>query len=121
MSHEKPYARFTTDDLILRDVLAVDRTIIANERTLLGYARTTLALMAAGGSLLHFFTATWATAAGLVLIGAGLPLWIVGVVHYLRRRAALVPLMTQRPASPRPAPLPEPESELEPSYASPTP
>lgn len=32
---DSPYFRFCNDELILRDELAVDRTLLANERTLL--------------------------------------------------------------------------------------
>ena len=49
-----PYARFKTDELILRDCLAADRTVLANERTLLSYVRTAMAFMAAGAALLRF-------------------------------------------------------------------
>ncbi|RPJ43750.1 MAG: DUF202 domain-containing protein, partial [Deltaproteobacteria bacterium] len=31
---KSPYSRFESTDLILRDELAVDRTLLANERTL---------------------------------------------------------------------------------------
>jgi putative membrane protein len=34
-----PYDRFKNNELILRDELAVDRTLLANERTLLAYLR----------------------------------------------------------------------------------
>ena len=93
MAPPSPYARFANDDLTLRDVLAVDRTVVANERTLLGYARTTLALLAAGGSLLHFFDDTWTTVAGWVLVAGAGPMWFIGLRHYVRRRSHLVPLM----------------------------
>lgn len=37
---DSPYSKFDTDDLILRDQLAIDRTLLANERTLLAYLRS---------------------------------------------------------------------------------
>jgi putative membrane protein len=52
---ERPYERFTEDELILRDHLATDRTVLANERTLLAYVRTALAFAVAGVGLLKFF------------------------------------------------------------------
>lgn len=82
-----PYTRddgSPRDELILRDVLAIDRTILANERTLLAYFRTMLALVAAGGSLLHFVQATWALVSGWALVGAGLLLFGVGVWRFRR-------------------------------------
>lgn len=41
--------------MILRDHLAYDRTVLANERTLLSYIRTSIALFAAGGTLIKVF------------------------------------------------------------------
>jgi putative membrane protein len=49
------YKQFSRDDIILRDHLALDRTILANERTLLAYIRTALAFMITGIGLLKFF------------------------------------------------------------------
>ena len=91
-----PYSHVETEDLTLRDLLAVDRTIAANERTLLGYLRTSLALVATGGSLLHFVDETWALATGLALIASGVPLLGFGMSSYLRRRRALLPLMNRK-------------------------
>lgn len=48
------YDRFKNEELILRDELAIDRTILANERTLLAYNRTALTLLIAGVTFLHF-------------------------------------------------------------------
>ena len=42
------YARQKPEDLIIRDLLALDRTNLANERTLLSYMRTALGVAAAG-------------------------------------------------------------------------
>ncbi len=88
-----PYVRFDTHHLTLRDVLAVDRTIVANERTFLGYVRTTLALLAAGGSLLHFVDNRWATIGGLCFVASSVPMFVIGLHHYVVRRRGLAPLM----------------------------
>lgn len=88
-----PYAQFENDALTLRDLLAVDRTIAANERTFLGYVRTTLALIASGGSLLHFVETSWSVPIGIFLIGCSLPMMYVGLRHFLHRRHSLAPLM----------------------------
>ena len=50
-----PYKRFQSSDLILRDELAIDRTVLANERTLLSYIRTGLAFAITGAGIIHFF------------------------------------------------------------------
>ena len=89
----KTYARFEQDELTLRDVLAIDRTIVANERTLLGYVRTTLAMLGAGAALLHFFDEEASRYAGWGFIATSLPLLGIGVWHYLQRRRSLGPLI----------------------------
>jgi len=72
------------DDLILRDVLAIDRTILANERTVLAYFRTMLALLAAGGSLIHFIEAWWVLPVGVTLLISAPLLFGFGVWRYRR-------------------------------------
>ncbi len=87
------YARFEEDDLTLRDVLAIDRTIVANERTLLGYIRTCLAMLGAGAALLHFFDDAPPQLAGWGFVGISVPILVVGIWHYLQRRNSLAPLI----------------------------
>ena len=53
VEQEKPYESIKSQ-LILRDHLAADRTILANERTFLAYIRTALTLFVAGLSFVHF-------------------------------------------------------------------
>lgn len=53
VEQEKPYESIK-GQLILRDHLAADRTILANERTFLAYIRTALTLFVAGLSFVHF-------------------------------------------------------------------
>ncbi len=48
MPKENPYERFHGANLILRDELAIDRTILANERTMLAYVRSGIALVLVG-------------------------------------------------------------------------
>jgi len=50
------YSQFSKEEMILRDHLAYERTAMANERTWLSYLRTAIGLMAAGGSIIKFFT-----------------------------------------------------------------
>ncbi|MEX2120308.1 MAG: DUF202 domain-containing protein [Pirellulales bacterium] len=81
-----PYAQ----DTLLRDRLAVDRTVLANERTLLSYVRTALALVIMGVTALHFWDAPLVRLAGvLTILLAGLIL-VVGMGRYRRmqRRVA---------------------------------
>lgn len=52
---ENPYNSLESKDLILRDLLAIDRTKLANERTLLAYLRTSFAFAAGAVTLLKLF------------------------------------------------------------------
>lgn len=87
MSYD-PYSRFKKEELILRDYLAADRTTLANERTLLSYIRTSLALAAAGGSLIHFLTSLVADVGGglLLALAVGILGWgLQRFIWYQRR------------------------------------
>ncbi len=74
-----PYSKFRSDQMILRDHLARDRTVLANERTLLAYIRTAIALLASGGTLLTVFPASLSLrAVGGTLIVLGIAITIFG-------------------------------------------
>jgi putative membrane protein len=70
-----PYERFESADLIMRDELAVDRTVLANERTLLSYIRTALAFAVTGAGTIKFFASP-----SSLLLGWGMVVMAVGVV-----------------------------------------
>ncbi len=80
------YTQFKKEDLILRDYLAADRTILANERTLMSFIRTSVALAAAGGSLIHFFNSTETTIGGIVLIVLAAAALVWGLKRYFHYR-----------------------------------
>ena len=79
---KNPYHKFTAKELILRDHLAIDRTAMSNESTLLSYIRTSLAIIAAGATLIHFFSEFYIHAAGLSIIVLGLVLLICGYIRF---------------------------------------
>jgi putative membrane protein len=81
---DEPYARFHADNLILRDELAIDRTLLSNERTLLAYLRAGVALLIAGASIMHFSTAGWFWAAGLGCLPLGFVTGVIGVIRHRR-------------------------------------
>ncbi|NTV92472.1 MAG: DUF202 domain-containing protein, partial [Chlorobiaceae bacterium] len=60
--------RFACGDLILRDELAIDRTLLANERTLLSYLRSGVALLIAGVSIIHYSQDGWFLSVGFFCI-----------------------------------------------------
>lgn len=82
-----PYAKFDPDEMILRDHLAYDRTVLANERTLLSYLRTAIALFAGGGTLVKLLhDEPDMVRLGFGLIGLGLVAAAVGIARYIQVR-----------------------------------
>jgi putative membrane protein len=86
---DKLYSRFGNDDLILRDELAIDRTLLANERTLLAYLRSGVALLIAGTSIMHFSYQGWFRAVGIACIPTGIIASIVGIMRYRKMNSAI--------------------------------
>jgi len=83
------YVRFDGDDLILRDELAIDRTLLANERTLLAYLRSGMTLLLAGVSIAHFSQKGWFWAAGIACIPTGIITAIIGGLRYNKMNTAI--------------------------------
>jgi putative membrane protein len=92
---QSPYSRFDKFDLILRDELAIDRTLLANERTLLAYLRSGVALVIAGVSIINFSTQWWFWAVGVACIPTGIVTTIVGVVRYRRMQRSIARIREQ--------------------------
>ncbi len=78
------YSRFDKEELILRDELAIDRTLPANERTLLTYLRAAVALVIAGLSIIQFSNRDWFLAIRVACLPAGIITGLIGVVRYRR-------------------------------------
>ena len=79
---ENPYSKFTKEELILRDQLAVDRTVLANERTFLAYVRTALGFFVAGVFAIKFFDSILIEVIGWILIFLGLTTMMIGLKKY---------------------------------------
>lgn len=77
------YAEYK-DDLILRDILAADRTILANERTLLSYIRAFLNFIIAGISILKIFSGLFIEVLGVTLIFTSFIFLIIGIKRYVK-------------------------------------
>jgi len=86
---DHPYARFRQEDLILRDELAIDRTILANERTVLAYFRSALTLVIAGVTFLHFVEAGTLRRLGFLFVPFGFGVGAFGLMRYRRMNAAI--------------------------------
>ena len=78
------YSKFNGTHLILRDELAIERTLLANERTLLAYLRSGVALIIAGVSIMNFAQQAWFWWIGVACIPVGIIAALLGVVRYLR-------------------------------------
>lgn len=83
---EKPYESYMQDhkSLILRDYLAIDRTILANETSYLSYIRTSLTLIAVGATLLKFLSGEYSQVLGWMFIAIGGWLAMHGYRRYSR-------------------------------------
>ncbi len=80
----KSYSNVNPEDLILRDHLARDRTVLANERTLLAYVRTAIAILAGGGTLLKVFPGVrYLRILGSILLVLGVLVLIVGIWRFV--------------------------------------
>jgi putative membrane protein len=91
-SNTNRYSRFSRQQLILRDELALDRTVLANERTILAYLRTALALMLAGVTFMHFAKATWFWVVGVMCLVVGLGVFPFAMWRYRRLQMTLASL-----------------------------
>lgn len=84
MAGPKPYERFLKEELILRDELAIDRTLLANERTLMAYVRLAITLVIAGVSIIHFAMEKWFETIGFLCVPVGIVAGILGWIRYQR-------------------------------------
>ncbi len=94
---QKPYSRIKKEEkeLILRDYLAVDRTLLSNETAFLSYIRTSLTMLVAGVTLMHLFNTPSMTLFGWSLIvGSAVMAWI-GTHRYNANQQALVELVQE--------------------------
>jgi putative membrane protein len=81
---------FNSDELILRDHLALDRTRLANERTLLAYLRTALMLMVAGATVVKFVAETPSVVVtGWLFIAIGVLVGVLGIWRFEAMRRAI--------------------------------
>lgn len=91
------YHDFRDDDLILRDLLALERTRLANERTFLAYVRTAIMLGVSGVSFIKLFPdSRFAQISGwallpisvlLMVFAAGRLVWLKQSLSGVLRRA----------------------------------
>jgi putative membrane protein len=83
------YSNFDSAELILRDQLAIDRTLLANERTLLSYLRSGVALFIAGISIIHFARQGWFADFGYICLPVGVATVYYGSIRFRRMDKAI--------------------------------
>jgi len=90
MKHsESPYARFDRESLILRDILAVDRTVMANTRTFLSYIRTALTLFIAGVTFIHFFEPRILFLIGWFFVPVSGVVLLLGAIYFIKMKRSI--------------------------------
>ena len=94
---DTPYQRFANGELILRDELAIDRTLLANERTLLAYVRGGVALFLAGVTFVHFSERGWYTVLGVVCLPIAMVIVALGVQRFRRMDKAIKAIRDRTP------------------------
>jgi putative membrane protein len=97
MNDYNPYSRFEQADLILRDVLAADRTVLANERTFLAYMRTALTLFVSGVTLVKFIDNTYLEILGWLFIPVGIFTFFYGLRRYRKMYQRLAQIHLIKP------------------------
>lgn len=88
-SHLDAYADIDRSGMILRDFLAVDRTILSNQNTFLAYIRTALTFFVGGLTFIKFFDQPIIETVGWMFLPIGVLTFIVGLLRYNRLRGAL--------------------------------
>ena len=96
---DTPYSKFDKEKLILRDHLAIDRTILANERTLLAYIRTALTLFVAGVTFIQFFASGIIQIVGWIFLPSGVATFIIGLIRHRKMGGAMRIARESGPAS----------------------
>ena len=86
------YARFNHTDLILRDVLAADRTLLAAERTALAYLRTAFTFIVAGITVVNFITTTIMATVAAFAVLTGLIVGYYGFQKYWHIKKEMIRL-----------------------------
>jgi len=77
-------------DLILREKLALQRTILANQATFLAFIRTSMYFLVAGISINNLTTLEYRYLVELVFIGISATLFIIGIVNYKKQSLKII-------------------------------
>ena len=86
----------STEEKILRDYPALDRTKLANERTFLAYLRTVIGLVASAIGLIELVNALWANILGIFFLALAPVCLFFGIRRFVKVKAKLDMVETQR-------------------------
>lgn len=76
----------TNKDLILREKLALQRTIMANQTTLLSFLRTSMYFIVAGLSMKNLIKVEHSTTFEILFYIAGFLILCIGIFNYFRQK-----------------------------------
>lgn len=88
-TRKNPYEKFADTELILRDQLAIDRTVLATERTVLAYGRTCLTLILTGAGFIRLFDSLFSDVTGWILIVLGFIVAAIGFYRFIIMRKTI--------------------------------
>jgi len=77
-------------DLILREKLALQRTILANQSTLLAFIRTSMYFLVAGISINNLTTVEYGGTIEMIFIGISVVLIAIGLFNYVVHKNKIV-------------------------------
>lgn len=73
-------------DLILREKLALERTVLANQSTFLAFLRTSMYFLVAGISINNLTTIKYGVTIEIVFIVIAALLLLIGIYNYFRQK-----------------------------------
>ncbi len=94
--NNKNYYNLNQKDMILRDYLAADRTVLANERTLLSYVRTFIAFIASGIGIVKLFEQPYFIGIGTIMVVISPIFLTVGLYRFFKMEGRLKKLYDWR-------------------------
>ena len=77
-------------DLILREKLALQRTILANQSTLLSFLRTSMYFLIAGLSLRNLLKVENSLVIEVALFIAAFAIFVIGIVNFLKHKKSII-------------------------------
>ena len=85
------YRDFDDEQLILRDLLALERTRLANERTFLAYVRTAIMVGVSGVSFIKLFpNSHYAQVTGWALLPMAVSLMLFATIRFFQLRTLAI-------------------------------